>query len=170
MSRQLTPRTTLDNLKKEAKRWLHAIRENEPEALIRLHRAYPDSPSNPSLRSMQHAIALEHGFTSWQELKARLAEVEPQPEARLNEGLEDLANAFLLHACADPLLANGRSGHSRRASTALRLLDRYPEIARHSLHTAVACGDLPEVERIVTERPEAAVERGGPCVSARIRS
>jgi uncharacterized protein len=74
----------------------------------------------------------------------------------------ELAATFLENACADPLLANGPAAHARRSNTALRMLKRYPEIARHSIHTAVVCGDLEEVQRILAERPEAATEPGGP--------
>jgi ankyrin repeat protein len=42
------------------------------------------------------------------------------------------------------------------------MLKRFPEIARHSIHTAVVCGDTHEVERILAARPEAASEPGGP--------
>lgn len=74
----------------------------------------------------------------------------------------ELATAFLENACADPLLANGPAAHLRRSNTALRMLRRYPEIAHHGIHTAVVCGDLEAVERILAERPEAAAEPGGP--------
>lgn len=77
-------------------------------------------------------------------------------------GNAELAATFLEQACADPLLANGPAAHARRSNTALRILKRFPEIARHSIHTAVVCGDLEEVERILAERPEAACEPGGP--------
>ena len=63
-------------------------------------------------------------------------------------GNAELAAAFLENACADPLLANGPGAHARRSNTALRMLKRYPEIARHSIHTAVVCGDLEAVERL----------------------
>jgi uncharacterized protein len=78
------------------------------------------------------------------------------------DGNAELAAAFLEHACADPLLANGPGAHARRANTALRMLKRFPEIAHHSIHTAVVCGDLEEVERILAERSEVAHEPGGP--------
>lgn len=77
-------------------------------------------------------------------------------------GTDELAAVFLENACADPLAANGPAAHLRRSNTALRMLKRYPEIARHSIHTAALCGDLEEVERILAERPEAACEPGGP--------
>lgn len=77
-------------------------------------------------------------------------------------GTDDLAAVFLENACADPLMANGPAAHARRSNTALRMLKRYPEIARHDIHTAVVCGELEEVERILTQRPEAVSDPGGP--------
>lgn len=41
----------------------------------------------------------------------------------------------------------------------MRILERYPEIARDNIHTAVVCGDLEEVERLLAERPQAASEK-----------
>jgi uncharacterized protein len=72
------------------------------------------------------------------------------------------AESFLLNVTADPLMANGPAHHKRRANTALRMLKRYPEIAKTNIHTAVVCGELDEVKRILDERPEAATEPGGP--------
>ena len=73
MSPELTPGRTLDSLKKEAKRWLKALRANVDEARARLERALPDAPHVPTLRDVQHALALEHGFPGWAALKSRLA-------------------------------------------------------------------------------------------------
>lgn len=65
MVRQITSRTTVENLKKEAKRWLAAIRANSEEARARLHRASPLASDPPALRDVQHALALEHGLPGW---------------------------------------------------------------------------------------------------------
>jgi hypothetical protein len=73
MPRQITPRTTLENLKREAKRWLKALHANAAEARIRLERAWPRAPTFPTLRDVQHALALEHALPGWTELKHRLA-------------------------------------------------------------------------------------------------
>ena len=62
MSRELTPRSSLEGLRKEAKRWLRALRENDAEARARLRRAYPDAPDTPGIRDVQHALAREHGL------------------------------------------------------------------------------------------------------------
>lgn len=72
MPREVTPRSTLENLKREAKRWLKALRDNVSEARARLERAHPEAQSEPTLRDVQHALAREHGLSGWSELKARV--------------------------------------------------------------------------------------------------
>jgi ankyrin repeat protein len=106
---------------------------------------------------VQHALALEYGLSGWSALKSVLTD-----PARANSSYSELADQFLENACADPILANGPAAHVRRSHVALRVLTRHPEIARASIHTAVVCGDLEEVERILAERPEAASDPGGP--------
>ena len=69
MRRQLTAARTLDNLKKEAKRWLKALRARDGAARARLERALPSGPTTPTLRDVQHALAHEHGFHGWAALK-----------------------------------------------------------------------------------------------------
>jgi ankyrin repeat protein len=44
----------------------------------------------------------------------------------------------------------------------MRMLTRNPELARATLETAIVCGELEEVERIVTEHPELATVTSGP--------
>jgi ankyrin repeat protein len=70
MSRALTSATTLDQLKREAKQWLKALRTGDPEARARLLRAHPGAPPDAGLRHVQHALAREFGFASWVRLKA----------------------------------------------------------------------------------------------------
>ncbi|MGA2593559.1 MAG: ankyrin repeat domain-containing protein [Bryobacteraceae bacterium] len=76
MSRKLTSDTTLDNLRKEAKRWLKALRENDPHAGRRLETAYPNGSREPVLRDVQHALAREYGFEGWQDLRAAALRLE----------------------------------------------------------------------------------------------
>jgi hypothetical protein len=73
MPRQFSSSTTLDNLKKEAKRWLKALRANAGEARARLARALPDAPELATLADVQLALAREHGLPGWAALKERLA-------------------------------------------------------------------------------------------------
>ena len=69
MNRRLTSATTLDNLRKEARRWLKSLHARDSEARRRLERAYPRASARPSLREVQHALAREHGLENWKELK-----------------------------------------------------------------------------------------------------
>ena len=89
MSRQFSDRTTLHTLKKEAKRWLKAIAGGARDARVRFERAYPDAPRVPTLRDVQHALALEHGLPGWAALKARLA------RANAMRPYEDVAQAIV---------------------------------------------------------------------------
>jgi hypothetical protein len=77
MPRDITPRSTLENLKREAKRWLKALRENVGDARARLERAFPEAPDVPGLRDIQHALAREHGLPGWNALKQLLTREEP---------------------------------------------------------------------------------------------
>jgi uncharacterized protein len=74
LPRPLTPGTSVDHLRKEAKRWLKALRDNDPAARDRLARAWPAAPANLVLRDVQRALALEYGFDGWTALKAAVAD------------------------------------------------------------------------------------------------
>src|SRR5262245_26154401 len=113
-SRQLTTASKLENLKKEAKRWLRALRTGDEQARARLERAYPAAPANLGLRDVQHALAREYGLAGWTALKHRL-----EDQALANQQRAELADSFLECACADPILANGPAAHARRARAAL---------------------------------------------------
>ena len=104
MSRQVTPQTTLDNLKREAKRWLKALRANVADARVRLDRALQNAPDVPTLRDVQRALAVEHGLQGWAELKARVGDtaVSRAEHARL-------VDWFLENACPDHHVSAGRS-------------------------------------------------------------
>ena len=64
--------STLENLRKSARRWLKALRADDADAHARLKRADPNAPSNPTLRDVQHALAREHGHKSWIDLRRAL--------------------------------------------------------------------------------------------------
>lgn len=82
---------------------------------------------------------------------------------RLGDSMSDeshdrLVGRFLQNACPDHHVRGGPA-HVMALDTADRLLTRHPEIAHDSFFTAVVCGDLEEVARILHERPEAATEK-----------
>ena len=82
MSPQLTSDSTLETLKKEAKRWLKAIRAGDARARQRLAAAGAPSES-PGLRDVQFALAREYGLPGW---------------GALRQALDDLALARRSHA------------------------------------------------------------------------
>jgi hypothetical protein len=69
MPRPLAPGTSVEHLRKEAKRWLKALRANDRDARDRLVWAWPKAPATAGLRDVQHALALEYGQPNWTALK-----------------------------------------------------------------------------------------------------
>ncbi|MGH7505114.1 MAG: ankyrin repeat domain-containing protein, partial [Longimicrobiales bacterium] len=138
MSRKLTPDSTLENLKREAKRWLHALRGGDAEARARLERTHPEAPAEPTLRDVQHALAREHGLSGWTALKR---EVEALALRRGGSARE--------RAIQELLLAASRGDTGR----VVALLDERPDIVnepallaghsglRSALHHAAAHAD-----------------------------
>jgi uncharacterized protein len=163
MSPQLTPESNLESLRKEAKRWLKAVRTGEPAALQRLSRAYPDH-GTAVLRTVQHALALEHGFASWTALKRELEEralAARSHAERVTLFLEKSANRYNVAPGSAQWNTNERDTPAR-AEIAARLLRRHPEIAHDSIHTAVAAYDLESVQRFLAKNSSLANQRGGP--------
>lgn len=146
MPKTLGPRATLDTLKKDAKRWLKALRDGDPAAEERLRAAWPGAPAQPTLREVQQALAREHGFASW---------------AALKEELADRALAAMSQDELAAIVLRGAWDDGDRAAAA-RIARKHPELARHSVHTAVAFGDLDEVRRRLADDPGAATQKGGP--------
>jgi ankyrin repeat protein len=164
MHRKLTAKSSLDTLRKEAKRWLQAIRANDAQALERLRRSYPEVSSSPVLRDIQHALAREHGVANWVALKALLVD-----NAMAQRSHQQRVAEFLEHSCLhygtrpgtntwDPAYSDDPS----RWRYAARILERHPDILRDNIHAAAVSGDLAEVQRILALRPGAAMEKAGP--------
>ena len=74
MSDELPRRRTLESLRKEAKRWLDALRQGSAEARTRLRQVLPEAIATPTLRDVQHALAREQGFPGWMHV---IAVVDP---------------------------------------------------------------------------------------------
>jgi ankyrin repeat protein len=145
MRRTLTPKTSLDTLRKHAKRWLKAIRAGDGAAIARLRESCAKISGDPGLRDVHQALALDYGCKNWVALKAAIADL----------ALDRQSYADRL----DQLLRHGWDGDP---AVARRILDRHPVIARDSVFTAATCGDLAEVERRSARDPGAAVALGGP--------
>ncbi len=146
MSRALSPESNLDTLKKEAKRWLKALRDGDAAARGRLLAVLPGAPDAPGLRDVQHALAREHGLAGWDALRAAL------------EALA-LARRSRAERAEIVLRAVWQGGDT---ATAARILAQWPDFSRHSLPAAVVTGDLAEVRRRLAADPGAAGRPAGP--------
>lgn len=91
MSRHISPATTIDTLKQEAKRWRRSLLAGDAEARARFQAAVPDAPDAPALRDVQHALAREYGFPGWAALKRR---VENTALTRYEAVAEALVTAY----------------------------------------------------------------------------
>jgi len=163
--------TSLDNLRKTAKRWLKALRGGDRAAFERLRRAYPGAPASPSLRDLQHALARERGFDNWTALKAS-AET-PTPQAGLSALLAaaDRGDAAAVAAILDkePEIVNERGllpGHTG-LRTALHFGVHHEAVVRellsrgadpsirdegdnaYPIHFAAERGELPIVKLLI---------------------
>jgi hypothetical protein len=94
MSDKLIRRRSLESLKKEARRWFLALRRNSPDARTRFERVFPNEHPSPTLCDVQHALALEHGFSGWTELKQKLTAAALETTRTLRQ-FEDMAEALL---------------------------------------------------------------------------
>jgi len=144
MRRALTPKTKLESLRKEAKRWLKSLRSGDSGAADRLKAASPRAPAAPGLRDIQHALALEFGYADWTTLKAALAELTRPRESDAER--------------IDMLLRHGWDG---RIKAAQRILARHPALAANSIFTAATCGLTEDVEHRLATEPDAATRTGG---------
>jgi uncharacterized protein len=147
MTREIISRGSVEFLKKEAKQWLKSLETGDSDAMARLRRALPEYDGNnaqqPTLRTVQHALAREHGVEGWLALTGAI-------ETRWRERRE-IADEILRHAIfkGDPEVAT-------------RLYGSHPEIATLDVFTAVAAGNLAEVNRRLGADPGAASRAGGP--------
>jgi hypothetical protein len=161
MPRALTPGINLDALRKEAKRWRKAIEAGDADATARYAAAVRDARPNPKLREVQHALAGEYGFASWAALKQEIEDRARSHAERVALFLAKSAHRYSV-APGTETWGNYERDAPARGARAARLLTRYPEIARDSLHTAVAAGDIDAVCNSLQKDPALADKRGGP--------
>ncbi len=146
MSRQLSSDSTLETFRKDAKRWLKALRAGDGQARARLMAALGAAPDDVSPREVQVALAREDGLPGW---------------TALRQSLDNLALARRSNAeRVEIVLRSAAWGGDRTA--AARILARWPQIGAENLLIAVATGNLAEVERRLALNPSAVAKRGGP--------
>ena len=163
MIRKLTSKSSLDSLKKAAKRWLKSLRAGEPEALARLQQVLPHANTGSGLREIQQALAREHGFASWAALKLQLLDQALARRTHAERLEEFLEHAILNYGIPpagqrwDPTYPDDPS----RREYAARILAKHAETAHGSIHAAALCGDVAEVKRVLELDRRAASLKGG---------
>jgi ankyrin repeat protein len=163
MIRKLTAHSSLESLKKEAKRWLKELRAGDPEALARLQQVLPGASVAPGLREIQQALAREFGADSWAVLKLHLADQALARRTHAERLEEFLEHAILNYGIppGEPKWDPRYPDHPSRRAYAARVLAKHPEIVAGSIHAAVICGDVAEVERLLKQDRRAASTSGG---------
>jgi ankyrin repeat protein len=153
---------TLDSLRKEASHWLREVRKQNPGHVKRLRLAYPDAPATPTLRDIQHALAREHGHEGWRAMTAAIRREHGRSSAE-HVPLERRppSDRLLELACWDHTV-HGRGDDVSREGAARRLIEKHPDVGRANVYTAVVCGELAEVERMIAQAPALAKTKGGP--------
>ncbi len=154
VTRDLSPNTSLETFRRQAKRWLKDIRSGDTEAIARLRDALP-SAGEPKLREVQQALAREYGFASWASLKEEI-----EDRALAAKGHAERVRDFLEHSVIRYGTPPGSGkwtpvyeDRPYRWARAAKLLARYPEIAAETIHTAVTAGDIGLVRRMLREHP-----------------
>ncbi|HTJ23842.1 MAG TPA: hypothetical protein VL383_15670, partial [Gemmatimonadaceae bacterium] len=97
---RLPARASLEQLRKQAKDLLRAIRDGDAEAARRLAalRAHPpeaDFASSVTLADAQCVLAREYGFESWAKLAQHVAASRPEGIARYERFADEIARAYV---------------------------------------------------------------------------
>jgi hypothetical protein len=147
-SQQLPEQPNLGQLKKQAKTLLRAARANDLSAIQRFRTiprfagAESIELSEFALHDAQSVIAREHGFPSWNRLRAHVE-----------------AQWLSLEAALDQCIRSATADVAKRAR---RLLALHPAIAHASLAAELVLGDSAAVEARLAKAPELAREPCGP--------
>ena len=158
MSRRIAPTDSLESLKREAKRWLKALRENvDGRARAARARRCPTPPTHRRCATSSTRSRASSDFPGWTALKEHFAGVRRRPAASPRSWSRGSSTTRVRTTTS----AEGRTTCAL-AAHAMRLLARYPDIANASFYTRVVCGDLAEVCAILEERPELARTRDDP--------
>jgi len=162
-SRELTPRSNLETIRRQAKRWLKEIEAGEPEALTRFHKLIPGHAGTAKLREVQHALARDYGLANWAALKRELAAREAAARGHVALVALFLEKSALRYGVRPGTQSWGEYEADRPARGALaeRLLERHPEIIGDSIHTAVAAHDLDTVSAFLAKDAKLADKPSG---------
>ncbi|WP_044561771.1 ankyrin repeat domain-containing protein [Azospirillum sp. B4] len=151
-ARALSANTTVEALRREAKRWLKAIAGGDTAAAVRFLEIFPGHTTAPTLRQVQQALAREHGYASWAALRQEVEDRARTTAERVRLVLEKSVNRYGTDPATRTWGDYERDGPGRGA-VAARLLARHPELTRTSIHMAVVAHDLEAVRRLLAKDP-----------------
>ncbi|MDE1148202.1 MAG: ankyrin repeat domain-containing protein [Azospirillaceae bacterium] len=157
-ARVLSASTSVDALRREAKRWLKALTGGDTQAALRFLTQFPGHTAPPTLREVQQALAREHGHASWAALKQEVEDRTRTHAERVRLFLEKSVHRYGTDPATRTWGDYERDGPAR-GTVAARLLARHPEIARADIHTAVAAHDLETVGTLLGRDPGLAHHR-----------
>jgi ketosteroid isomerase-like protein len=172
-SRGLPGNANLEQLKKGAKSFQRAVRAGDPgaAAVVReFHPRLPDAqPGSAELNGFtrtdaQLVVARQFGFSSWPKLKAHLELVaryarspHEQPVGGPLADEQAVVDEFLRLACLT--YGDDDPGRFRRAESLLR---QHDWLARASIHTIAATGEVQAARELLARDPSQASLVGGP--------
>lgn len=157
MTKGLPANPSLEDLKKQAKTFVKACRDRNPEAFARLRAGHPrygrmseaqPRTSKPCLADCQLVLAHEAGFDNWPQLKAAV-------QAAKRELPEQFVEIACL--CYDDPHYDHRSFHIR----AYEMLRENAWLAEANIWSASAAGNITAIEAFLDSEP-AMANRPGP--------
>jgi hypothetical protein len=169
----LPDRSSLDDLRRQARTLQRLVRAGVPGALDAVTEFHPRLSAMPagdpllaafSLADAQLVIARQYGFASWPKLRQYLAVVDSyrcdphlQPAGGPTGTPDDPSDDFLRLGC---LVYAGYD--PSRIERADRILAEQPEVALATVCTSAAAGEYQHVSALVRAQPELADRPGGP--------
>lgn len=157
-ARDLSPNTSLDSLRKQAKRWLREIEAGDAEARARFALAFPTHTDAPKLREVQQALAREYDFPSWAALKQEIEDRARSQADRVKLFIEKGVDRYGTNPVTRKWDEYERDGDHRGAMAA-RLLVRHPEMAQADIHAAVLAHDVEAVRAFLSKDASLANQR-----------
>ena len=161
-SLSLPPKSSLENLRKQAKSLMKAARANDESARRKFHSFHPTAtqPANLTLSDAQLVIARSYGFTSWPRLKAHVT-IESYSalpgELRNAENSDKPVDKFISLACL-----NYTNDHRRRRDEARKLFSANPGLSQENIYSAATVGDVQVVRELLRHDTSLVRIKGGP--------
>src|SRR5262249_53880071 len=150
-------RPDFNQFKRQAKELLKAYRSGDANAVaeVQQHEQAPD-PAAFALHDAQRVLARSYGFPSWHKLKSYVQTIQPfwRP---LEPKSDDDANRFLRLAC----ITYSDGDHPSRRDRARQIFAEKPHLAKVSIYTAAAVGDVKAVADFLAKNADVHA-KGGP--------